>query len=118
MLSAIFAFLMVAAVIGLPLIRFAFQDAAAGVTQMLVMTYSAGVLSEALLIPIEFALVNLGRTRLMFKTALARLAINGTLGFGLVGVFGAEAIGVGMLLGSLVALTWQWSVFAREARRV
>ena len=38
----------------------------------------------------------------MFKTALLRLAVNATLGFGLVGVFGAEAIGVGMLLGSAV----------------
>ena len=91
-------------------------EAAEGVTTLLLVTLAAGALSEALLIPVEFASVNRGRTRLMFQTAVVRLAVNATLGFGLVGLFGAEAIGVGMLLGSGVALSWQWWDFAAEAR--
>lgn len=116
MLAAIVGFLILVASAGLPLVQLVFQDAAAGVTTRLLVLFSAGVLSEALLIPIEYASVNLGRARLMFQTALLRLAINVSLGFGLVGVFGAEAIGVGMLLGSLVAIGWQWAAFAREVR--
>ena len=90
--------------------------AAEGVTTLLLVTLTAGLLSEALLIPIEYAMVNLGRTRLMFNTAIVRLVVNTSIGFGLVGLYGAEAIGVGMLLGSLVALAWQWAVFYEEAR--
>lgn len=116
MLAAILGFLTLVATAGLPFVQLIFQDAAEGVTTRLLVLFSAGALSEALLIPIEFASVNLGHGRLMFHTAIIRLAINGTLGFGLVGVFGAEAIGVGMLLGSSVAIGWQWAAFAREAR--
>jgi O-antigen/teichoic acid export membrane protein len=102
---------------GVPVVTVLFQKASEGVTPLLLVTLTAGILSEALLVPIEFASVNLGWARLMFQTAVVRLAVNGTLGFGLVGVYGAEAIGVGMLLGSAVALAWQWGALAREVRR-
>ncbi|MEN0111367.1 MAG: hypothetical protein AAF805_11655, partial [Planctomycetota bacterium] len=115
--AAIGVFLLLVAAAGLPAVAAVFGDAASGVTTALLVTLAAGALSEALLIPIEFASVNRGRTRLMFHTALVRLAVNATLGFGLVGLFGAEAIGVGMLLGSGVALGWQWWDFAAEGRR-
>ncbi|TWT95841.1 MurJ-like flippase [Botrimarina colliarenosi] len=117
MASTIGVFLLGVAFVGLPVVEFVFQKASAGVSTLLLLTLTAGVLSEALLIPIEYASVNLGHARMMFNTAITRLAVNGSLGFGLVGVFGAEAIGVGMLLGSLVALVWQWTVFAKEVRR-
>ncbi len=116
MLLAIGAFLAFVAVAGLPIVQAVMNKSAEGVTLTLLLTYSAGVLSEALLVPIEYALVNLGRARLMFATAIVRLVTNVTIGFGLVGVFGAEAIGVGMLLGSLVALVWQWLALAAEVR--
>ncbi|QDV73374.1 lipopolysaccharide biosynthesis protein [Botrimarina mediterranea] len=116
MASSIGAFLLGVAVVGVPIVQLIFGKAAEGVTTLLLVTLTAGLLSEALLIPIEYAMVNLGRTRLMFKTAIMRLVVNGSIGFGLVGLFGAEAIGVGMLLGSLVALAWQWAAFAQEAR--
>lgn len=116
MLIAIGLFLLGVVAVGEELVCAVMKESAAGVTTLLLLTYSAGVLSEALLIPIEFASVNRGRGRLMFQTALVRLAVNVLIGFGLVGVFGAEAIGVGMLLGSLVALVWQWASFAQEVR--
>lgn len=115
MAAAIGVFLVAVALVGSPAVHLIFGKAAAGVTTVLLLTLSAGVLSEALLIPIEYASVNLGHARLMFYTALMRLAVNASIGFGLVGLFGAEAIGVGMLLGSAAALAWQWAVFAREA---
>lgn len=102
---------------GVPAVRLVFEEASAGVTPLLLLTLTAGVMSEVLLIPIEFASVNLGKGRLMFQTALVRLGVNATLGFGLVGAYGAEAIGVGMLLGSAVAFVWQWGALAREVRR-
>lgn len=117
MLIAIGAFLLGVAAVGEEIVCAVMKESAAGVTTLLLLTFSAGVLSEALLIPIEFASVNRGRGRLMFQTAMVRLAINVLIGFGLVGVFGAEAIGVGMMLGSLVALVWQWTAFAREVSR-
>lgn len=117
MLGAIAVFLTGVTLIGLPLVELVFQKAAAGVTTRLLVLFSAGVLSEALLIPIEFASVNLGKARLMFQTAILRLVINVSIGFGLVSFFGAEAIGVGMLLGSVVAICWQWRAFAQEVRR-
>ncbi len=116
MAAAIGMFLVAVSLVGAPVVHLIFGKAAAGVNTLLLLTLSAGVLSEALLIPIEFASVNRGRVRLMFYTALMRLAVNASLGFGLVGLFGAEAIGVGMLLGSSAALAWQWAAFAREAR--
>lgn len=117
MALAIGAFLTVVAFFGLPIVQAVMAKSSAGVTRTLLLTYSAGVLSEALLIPIEYASVNLGRARLMFNTAIVRLLVNVSIGFGLVGVFGAEAIGIGMLLGSAVALFWQWAAFAAEVRR-
>jgi O-antigen/teichoic acid export membrane protein len=116
MAASIGVFLLGVAIVGVPVVHLIFGKAAEGVSTFLLVTLSAGLLSEALLIPIEYAMVNLGRTRLMFNTAIMRLVVNATIGFSLVGLFGAEAIGVGMLLGSLVALGWQWAAFAQEAR--
>lgn len=118
MVAAIGMFLLLVAATGVPAITAVFGPASEGVTTLLLVTLAAGALSEALLIPVEYASVNRGRTRLMFHTALVRLAVNGSLGFALVGLYGAEAIGVGMLLGSGVALGWQWWDFAAEVRRV
>ncbi|MEO1498713.1 MAG: hypothetical protein AAFV43_16330 [Planctomycetota bacterium] len=117
MAGAILMFLGVVALIGVPLVRLLLDDAAEGVTRLLVVTLAAGALSEALLMPIQAATVNRGRADLLFRTAITRLVINLTLGFGLVSAYGAEAIGVGMVLGSVVALTWQWIAFAVEVDR-
>lgn len=115
MAGAIGVFLVIVALVGVPIVHLLLGQAAEGVTTLLVVTLSAGALSEALLIPIQAATVNRGRASLLFKTAIVRLAINLTLGFTLVGLYGAEAIGIGMLLGSAVALAWQWVAFTREA---
>lgn len=117
MLAAIVAFTCLVAWLGLPAVEWLLGDAAAGVTTTLLVTLTAGALSEALLMPIQAATVNRGQAQLLFKTAVIRLAVNLTIGFGLVGYYGAEAIGVGLLLGSLVALAWQWAAFAGEVRR-
>lgn len=92
------------------------QDAAEGVSVLLLITLAMAMVSEALLMPIQAASVNRGRAQLIYKSALLRLAVNLTLGFGLVGAFGAEGIGVGVALGGLLALVWQWIVFAKEVR--
>ena len=117
MLAGIVVFVGLVAWLGLPAIQWLLGDAAEGVTVTLLVTLAAGALSEALLVPIQAATVNRGRADLLFKTALTRLAVNITIGFGLVAAYGAEAIGVGVLLGSLVALVWQWTAFAEGVRR-
>lgn len=114
MLAGIGAFLAVVAAVGVPLIELLLGEASAGVTTVLVVLLTAGAMSEALLIPVQAANVNRGRASLIFKSAVARLLINLTVGLTLVSVYGAEAIGLGMLLGSGVALTWQWVAFAKE----
>lgn len=101
---------------GVPLVRLLLGDGAEGVTTLLVVTLTAGALSEALLIPIQAATVNRGEARQLTSTAILRLIVNVSIGYGLVGVFGAEAIGVGMLIGSLATLAWLWRAFERDLR--
>ncbi|TWT48714.1 lipopolysaccharide biosynthesis protein [Botrimarina hoheduenensis] len=117
MLVGIVLFLLLVGLVGVPLVELLLADAARGVTTTLLVTLTAGALSEALLIPVQAATVNRGHSHTIFYTALARLAINLTLGFGLVGIYGAEAIGVGMVIGSAIALAWQWIEFTGEVRR-
>lgn len=114
MLASITAFVTFVAFFGVPLLTLLLGDAAKGVTSLLVVTLTLGALSEALLIPIQAATLNCGQARLLPAAALIRLIVNVSLGYGLVGVFGAEAIGVGMLIGSLVALAWLWRAFAER----
>ncbi|MEQ8846249.1 hypothetical protein [Botrimarina sp.] len=116
MAAAIAAYLVGVGLLGLPVVQGVFGETANQVSTLLLVSIAAGALSEAMLIPIEFASINLGRARLMAMTAVVRLAINATVGFALVAAYGAVAIGVGLLAGSLVALAWQWRSFAREAR--
>ncbi|MEO0529998.1 MAG: hypothetical protein AAF266_05390 [Planctomycetota bacterium] len=99
---------------GVPLVQLLLGDGAEGVTRLLVVTLTAGALSEALLIPIQAATVNRGEARQLTSTAILRLVINVSIGYGLVGVFGAEAIGIGMLVGSLATLAWLWRAFEKE----
>lgn len=111
------AFVTLVGVAGVPVVCWLLQDAAEGVSRTLLVTLSLGLLSEALLMPIQAATVNRGRAKLLYKAAMVRLAVNLTLGIALVGALGAEGIGLGVAAGGLVALVWQWAAFAEDVRR-
>lgn len=117
MAAAIGAYLVAVGLGGLPAVQAVFGSAADEVTTLLLLSLAAGNLSEAMLIPIEFAAINLGQARMLAMTAFIRLAVNATIGFALVAAYGAVAIGIGLTGGSLIALAWQWRLFAQEARR-
>lgn len=115
--SAIAIVLLGLAIFGRLVVVSLFGDAAEGVTTALLVTLGAGMLSQILLIPIEFASLQLHKGRLLLQTALMRLAVNATLGVALVTQMGADGMGWGMLAGSALALAWQWASFARETGR-
>lgn len=100
--------------IGEAVVQAIYLDAANGVTRLLLLTLGAGMMSEVLLVPIEFASINCGRGRLLMASALLRLAVNLTIGFALVWQYGAIGIGVGMLIGCSLSIVWQWIVLSRE----
>jgi O-antigen/teichoic acid export membrane protein len=115
--SAIAIVLLGVAVFGRLIVVNLFGEAAQGVTTALLVTLGAGMLSQIMLIPIEFASLQLHKGRLLLQTAVVRLLVNLTLGVGLMTQMGAEGIGWGMLAGACVSMVWQWAVFAREAHR-
>ncbi len=110
------ALLLGLALVGESVVQAIYLDAAAGVTRLLLLTLGAGMMSEVLLVPIEFASINRGHGRLLLASALMRLAVNLTIGFALVWHFGAIGIGVGMLIGCSLSIVWQWIVLSREVR--
>ncbi|MGL4511590.1 MAG: hypothetical protein ACRCT8_00755 [Lacipirellulaceae bacterium] len=115
--TAVGAVLVGVGLFGTTIVGTLFGEAAEGVTTTLLLTLGAGMLSQIMLIPIEFAALQLHKGRLLLQTAIVRFLVNATLGVSLMIELGAEGIGWGMLAGSCVSMAWQWGAFAREARR-
>lgn len=86
------------------------------VDPLLILSLALGVFSTAAHLPIEFASVARSRGRLLFWTAILRLAINATVGAGLVWLLGPMGVGLGLLAGNAASLAVQWTALAREAR--
>jgi O-antigen/teichoic acid export membrane protein len=76
-----------------------------------------GLLSEAMLIPVELGHLSLGRGRFLCATALMRLGITLTLGSVLILWLGAAGVGYGLLVGNSLAFVWQWVALRRVVAR-
>jgi O-antigen/teichoic acid export membrane protein len=81
----------------------------------LILSLSLGMLSEVLLMPIEFATLTVGRARVSTAAGATRLAINLSLGLALVYLYGSHGIGYALFVGNSVALAWLWTAFLQQA---
>ncbi len=109
-------FLLLMGLWGEQFVQLIYSQGANGVTRALLLSLGLGMLTEVLLIPIEFASVNRGLGRLLMWSAILRLVVNVTVGFALVWHFGAIGIGLGTALGGFLALIWHWSSLIKEIR--
>lgn len=96
------------------LIEFIFAGNVEQVSTLLIASLALGVFSTIIHVPIEFASLARSQGRLLFFTALLRLAANATIGVGLIWAFGAVGVGFGMLAGNCLSLVIQWVAFTRE----
>ncbi|WP_146396907.1 lipopolysaccharide biosynthesis protein [Pseudobythopirellula maris] len=103
--------------LGPTLLEWLYLDAAEGVGVVLLAALGLGILSDVLLMPIDFAFMARSQGRILLQASVVRLVLNLTVGLWLVSRYGVAAIGLGILMGNLVSLLWQWTVFAREVRR-
>jgi O-antigen/teichoic acid export membrane protein len=85
------------------------------VSRELILALSVGMLLEVLLMPVDFAMLTLGRPSVSTAVTAARLALNLTLGLLMVYLWSARGIGYTLFLGNSIALAWMWDAFAREA---
>lgn len=85
------------------------------VSSALILLLSLGMLLEVLLMPVDFAMLTLGRPSVSAAVTAARLALNLTLGLLMVDLWGSQGIGYALLLGNSLSLAWMWGAFAREA---
>lgn len=98
------------------LIDFIFGGRIQQVSTWLIASLAMGVFSTIIHVPIEFASLARSRGRLLFYTAVLRLAANSTVGVALIWYYGAVGVGFGMLAGNCLSLSIQWFAFAKEAR--
>ena len=75
-----------------------------------------GLLSRAMLIPIELGFLAIQRGRFLFFTAIFRLAVTLTLGLALVVAWGAAGVGYGIFVGNTLVLAWEWIEMRRIVR--
>ena len=73
------------------------------------------MLSEVLLMPVDFAMITLGQAHISTVAASVRLAVNLSVTLGLVYLFDGVGMGYGLLFANSLALAWMWVAFAREA---
>ncbi len=112
------ALLLVVGFFGEMIVQLVYAEAAEGVTRLLLVTLGLGLMTEVLVVPVEFASVNRGRGRLMMYSALLRLLVNLTLGVFLVWHYGAVGIGIGITIGCVLALAWHWSALIGDMKNV
>jgi O-antigen/teichoic acid export membrane protein len=94
------------------LVAFLYGPLYAG-NSLLIAILSLNILVYALSIGMEFGLWAMGRADLNLKINLARLGVAVTLGLWLVKAFGPLGVAWGLLLGSLVAIVVQYSIFRK-----
>ena len=102
--------------IGPQIAELVFGKNVSGVGRLLIASIALGVFSEAVHVPIEFASLARSRGRLLFFTALLRLALSAAIGLPLIWLYGPVGVGLGMLVGNLASLTIQWIALAKEVR--
>lgn len=82
----------------------------------LIVSLAMGMLSEVLLMPVDFSVLTLGKANMSFAANTTRLLVNLSLGLLLVFMLGAVGIGYGLFIGNSVALAWLWTAFAYEVK--
>lgn len=110
------AFLALIAVGGEQIVTAVYGSQFAGHQNVAIAT-ALGLLSEAMLIPVELGHLSLGRGRFLCATAVLRLAITLTMGSALMYRLGAAGIGYGLLIGNALAFVWQWIAMRRIVSR-
>lgn len=110
--------LLIVGFFGESIVQLVYAEAANGVTQTLLLTLGFGLMTEVLIVPVEFASVNRGRGRLMMYSAILRLLINLTIGVFLVWLYGAIGIGIGITIGCVLAMAWHWHVLIGDLKNV
>lgn len=120
LMIGIFAILLlvVVGIFGETIVQLVYADAAKGVDRLILLTLGLGLMTEVLIVPVEFASVNRGRGRLMLYSALLRLAINLTIGVFLVWLYGVVGIGIGITIGCVLAMAWHWYVLRGDVKNV
>lgn len=78
--------------------------------QHVITAVAIGILSEALLVPVECGLLAMGLGRILFLTALLRLFVAMTLGTYCIWQFEAAGLGYSLVVANGLTLMVQWSI--------